>query len=76
MEFIEGSLPPCQRTAVSYSPVILTHQCHPERIIVILSAAKDLSAHRDRPFAEFILSETNGLRVTLGAAVGVPALSC
>src|SRR5258708_3227188 len=32
---------------------------------VILSAAKDLAAHRDRPFAEFTLSEANGLRVTL-----------
>jgi hypothetical protein len=31
---------------------------------VILSAAKDLSADRDRPFAEFTLSEANGLRVT------------
>jgi hypothetical protein len=33
---------------------------------VILSAAKDLSADRDRPFAEFTLSEANGLRVTRG----------
>src|SRR6266487_3749729 len=31
---------------------------------VILSAAKDLAAERDRPFAEFTLSETNGLRMT------------
>ncbi len=31
---------------------------------VILSAAKDLSAHRARPFAEFTLSGANVLRVT------------
>ena len=31
---------------------------------VILSAAKDLAAARDRPFAEFTLSEAHGLRVT------------
>jgi hypothetical protein len=31
---------------------------------VILSAAKDLSVRRARPFAEFTLSATNGLRVT------------
>ncbi len=31
---------------------------------VILSEAKDLSADRDRPFAEFPLSEANVLRVT------------
>ena len=34
---------------------------------VMLSAAKHLSADRDRPFAEFALSEANGLRVTRGA---------
>src|SRR6266851_4410937 len=33
---------------------------------VILSAAKDLCARRARPFAEFPLSEANGLRVTRG----------
>jgi hypothetical protein len=32
---------------------------------VMLSAAKHLDAHRDRPFAEFTLSETNVLRVTV-----------
>ena len=32
---------------------------------VMLSAAKHLHAHRDRPFAEFTLSEANGLRVTV-----------
>src|SRR6266851_1954417 len=31
---------------------------------VILSAAQDLAAARDRPFAEFPLSEAHGLRVT------------
>jgi len=31
---------------------------------VILSAAKDLCAHRARPFAEFPLSAAHGLRVT------------
>jgi hypothetical protein len=31
---------------------------------VMLSAAKHLCADRDRPFAEFTLSATNGLRVT------------
>jgi hypothetical protein len=30
----------------------------------MLSEAKHLSAHRERPFAEFTLSEANGLRVT------------
>jgi len=30
----------------------------------MLSAAKHLAADRDRPFAEFTLSEANGLRVT------------
>jgi hypothetical protein len=34
--------------------------------LVILSEAKDLAADRDRPFAEFPLSEANGLRVTRG----------
>ncbi len=33
---------------------------------VILSEAKDLAAERDRPFAEFTLSEANGLRMTRG----------
>src|SRR5258708_36461772 len=32
---------------------------------VMLSAAKHLAAARDRPFAEFPLSEAHGLRVTL-----------
>src|SRR5229473_7775984 len=32
---------------------------------VMLSAAKHLAAHHDRPFAEFTLSEANVLRVTL-----------
>src|SRR6266702_5190607 len=31
---------------------------------VMLSATKHLSAHPDRPFAEFTLSDANGLRVT------------
>ena len=31
---------------------------------VILSAAKDLAAGRDRPFAEFTLERSEGLRVT------------
>ena len=31
-----------------------------------LRAAKDLAAARDRPFAEFPLSEAHGLRVTRG----------
>src|SRR6266478_9353821 len=31
---------------------------------VMLSAAKHLAADRDRPFAEFTLSEAHGLRVT------------
>ena len=31
-----------------------------------LREAKDLAAYRDRPFAEFPLSEANGLRVTRG----------
>ena len=34
--------------------------------LVILSEAKDLAADRDRPFAEFPLSEAHGLRVTRG----------
>ena len=38
--------------------------CHPERSVVILSAAKDLARRTKRPFAEFTLSEANGLRVT------------
>ncbi len=32
--------------------------------LVILSAAKDLAADRDRPFAEFTLERSEGLRVT------------
>ena len=31
---------------------------------VMLSTAKHLDAHRARPFAEFTLSEANGLRMT------------
>ena len=38
--------------------------CHPERLAVILSAAKDLFVWLARPFAEFTLSEANVLRVT------------
>ena len=38
--------------------------CHPELRAVILSEAKDLCARRASPFAEFPLSEANGLRVT------------
>ncbi len=37
---------------------------------VMLSAAKHLAAHRARPFAEFTLSATNVLRVTLLANLG------
>ena len=37
-----------------------------EYLRVILSAAKDLVAQRARSFAEFTLSEANGLRMTLG----------
>ncbi len=32
---------------------------------VMLSAAKHLPAQRDRPFAEFTLSSSEGLRVTV-----------
>ncbi len=32
---------------------------------VMLSAAKHLAAQRDRPFAEFTLSGSEGLRVTV-----------
>jgi hypothetical protein len=34
-------------------------------IAVMLSAAKHLAAQRDRPFAEFTLSGSEGLRVTV-----------
>ena len=34
------------------------------RNLVMLSVAKHLGAHRERPFAEFTLSAANGLRVT------------
>jgi hypothetical protein len=37
---------------------------HMGRSTVMLSAAKHLAAQRDRPFAEFTLSATSGLRVT------------
>ena len=37
---------------------------------VMLSAAKHLSAHRDRPDAEFTLSITNVLRMTLVGYLG------
>ena len=50
--------------------------CHPERLAVILSAAKDLCVRRARPFAEFTLSEAHGLRVTgifVYTTKGVPA---
>jgi hypothetical protein len=44
----------------------LDRSSSPERSSpVMLSAAKHLSADRDRPFAEFTLSVANGLRVTL-----------
>ena len=36
----------------------------PGDLPVILSAAKDLCVRRASPFAEFTLSEANGLRVT------------
>ena len=35
---------------------------------VMLSAAKHLAAQRDKPFVEFTLSATNGLRVTPGGS--------
>ncbi len=38
---------------------------------VILSVAKDLAAHRDRPFAEFTLSEMNVLRACPERSEGV-----
>jgi hypothetical protein len=47
----------------------MTH-CHTARIILMLSAAKHLAAHPARPFAEFTLSATNGLRVTIGDSSG------
>jgi TIR domain len=40
----------------------------------MLSAAKHLAADRDRPFAEFTLSATNGLRVTLRDSSNCQAL--
>src|SRR5258708_1165240 len=36
----------------------------PRASSALLSEAKDFAADRDRPFAEFPLSEANGLRVT------------
>ena len=47
------------------SPTTRSSSVIPRSSPVILSAAKDLAAHRDRPFAEFTLSEAHGLRVTL-----------
>jgi hypothetical protein len=41
---------------------------------VMLSAAKHLAAQRDRPLAEFTLSATNGLRVTVEVSVDRPSL--
>jgi len=44
----------------------LDRSCSRERSSpVMLSAAKHLTADRARPFAEFTLSEANGLRVTV-----------
>ncbi len=49
----------------------------PERSIpVMLSAAKHLSADRDRPFAEFTLSETNVLRACPERSEGVTQCDC
>src|SRR5260370_21185657 len=48
------------------SPTTRSSSFIPRSSPVILSAAKDLAAHRDRPFAEFTLSEAHVLRVTRG----------
>jgi len=37
----------------------------------MLSAAKQLAAQRDRPFAEFTLSGSEGLRVTLEGLISL-----
>jgi hypothetical protein len=41
---------------------------------VMLSAAKHLAAHRDRPFAEFTLSGSEGLRVTVEVPISSSVL--
>ena len=41
---------------------------------VMLSAAKHLDAQRDRPFAEFTLSVSEGLRVTVEGPISLSAL--
>ena len=41
---------------------------------VMLSAAKHLSAQRDRPFAEFTLSSSEGLRMTVEGPISSSAL--
>ena len=45
-----------------------------EHLLVILSEAKDLVAQHARSFAEFTLSEANGLRMTLGGRFVSPRL--
>jgi hypothetical protein len=41
---------------------------------VMLSAAKHLAAQRDRPFAEFTLSGSEGLRVTVEVPISSSGL--
>jgi hypothetical protein len=41
---------------------------------VMLSAAKHLAAHRDRPFVEFTLSGANVLRVTVEVLMYRPSV--
>ena len=50
------------------------HSWKGEHLLVILSEAKDLVAQRARSFAEFTLSEANGLRMTLGGRFVSPRL--
>jgi len=52
------------RYFTSRGPVTLQDIVWWSGLPVMLSAAKHLAAHCARPFAEFTLSEANGLRVT------------
>jgi hypothetical protein len=45
-----------------------------EHLLVILSEAKDLARWATRSFAEFTLSEANGLRMTLGGRFVSPRM--
>jgi|GEM_PF-3693996 len=56
---------------MGHSPVMLS-----PFVALRVHTAKHLSTQRDRPFAEFTLSEANGFRVTVEGPISSSVLFC